>query len=264
MKQISGRQALLTGATGGLGPYIAKTLAGQGVNLLLTGRRRELLEEIAEGLRTDSVNVEFIAADLANDDDRLALARKAAGTDILINNAGLEVVAAYQNQDPAEITASVLINVLAPLLLTRELLPGMLERKSGHIINIGSLAGRLGMPYGSTYSGTKAALSEWGLSLWVELQGTGVNITTICPGFVTDAGLFARKERLAPRSLGSCTPDQVANAVLRALSSNKPEIMVNSMPVRPLMAIKSISPNMAMSLGNRLGLVKFLRSLTER
>ncbi len=183
--------------------------------------------------------------------------------DILINNAGLEEVVPYQRQDPEQIRATVLTNVMAPLLLTRMLLPAMLERSDGHIISIASMAGRLGMPFGSTYSGTKAALSEWALSLWMELKDTGVTVTTICPGFVTDAGMFARKGRDAPGSIGSCTPEQVAEAVLKALHSNKPEILVNSMPVRPLMALKSINPVAAASLGDKLGLVKFLRSLTK-
>ncbi len=267
MSQVSGKNALLTGATGGIGPHIARSLAANGVNLLISGRRAERLRELREDLRSESVRIETATADLTRMVDLQGLADTAVSAfgriDILINNAGLEEVVPYQRQDPEQIRATVLTNVMAPLLLTRMLLPAMLERSDGHIISIASMAGRLGMPFGSTYSGTKAALSEWALSLWMELKDTGVTVTTICPGFVTDAGMFARKGRDAPGSIGSCTPEQVAEAVLKALHSNKPEILVNSMPVRPLMALKSINPVAAASLGDKLGLVKFLRSLTK-
>ncbi len=267
MNQVSGKNALLTGATGGIGPHIARSLAANGVNLLLSGRRAERLRDLREDLRSETVRIETATADLTRMDELQDLADTAVSVfgriDILINNAGLEEVVPYQRQDPEQIRATVLTNVMAPLLLTRMLLPAMLERSDGHIISIASMAGRLGMPFGSTYSGTKAALSEWALSLWMELKDTGVTVTTICPGFVTDAGMFARKGRDAPGSIGSCTPEQVAEAVLKALHSNKPEILVNSMPVRPLMALKSINPVAAASLGEKLGLVKFLRSLTK-
>ena len=267
MNQMSGKNALLTGATGGIGPHIARALAANGINLVLSGRRADRLRELSAELRSESVRIETATADLTRLDELEDLADKAVGAlgqiDILINNAGLEDVVPYQRQEPDQIQATVLINVMAPLLLTRILLPAMLARSDGHIISIASMAGRLAMPFGSVYSGTKAALSEWALSLWMELQGTGVTATTICPGFVTGSGMFARKGRDAPGSLGSCTPGQVAEAVVEALQSNKPEILVNSMPVRPLMVLKSISPVAAARLGDKLGLLEFLRSLTK-
>ncbi len=267
MSQVSGKNALLTGATGGIGPHIARSLAANGINLVLSGRRADRLQDLSEDLRSEPVRIETATADLTRMDELRGLADNAVSAlgriDILINNAGLEEVVPYQRHEPDQIQAAVLTNVMAPFLLTRILLPAMLERGDGHIISIASMAGRLGMPFGSTYSGTKAALSEWALSLWMELQDTGVKVTTICPGFVTDAGMFARKERDAPASIGSCTPEQVAEAVLKALHSDKPEILVNSMPVRPLMTLKNISPVAAATLGKKLGLVEFLRSLTK-
>ena len=267
MNQMSGKNALLTGATGGIGPHIARALAANGINLVLSGRRADRLRELSAELRSGSVRIETATADLTRVDELEDLAGNAVGAlgqiDILINNAGLEEIVPYQRQEPAQIQATVLTNVMAPLLLTRILLPAMLARSDGHIISIAAMAGRLAMPFGSAYSGTKAALSEWALSLWMELQGTGVKVTAICPGFVTGSGMFARKGRDAPGSLGSCTPGQVAEAVVKALQSNKPEILVNSMPVRPLMVLKSISPVAAARLGDKLGLLEFLRSLTK-
>jgi len=268
MNQIHGKNALLTGATGGIGPYIAKSLVANGVNLMLSGRQAGRLQELVSELGDVQVQIATATADLSNVDALNDLARQATQNlgqiDILVNNAGLEEVVPYQDQDPEQIRATIATNVMAPMLLTRALLPAMLSRNDGHIVNIASMAGRLGMPYGSTYSGTKAALSEWAFSLWMELAGSGVKVTTICPGFVTDAGMFARKNSDAPGSLGSCTPEHVAQAVLKALHGDKSEILVNSMPVRPLMAIKSISPRTAAWLGKKLGLVEFLRVLARR
>ena len=89
-------------------------------------------------------------------------------------------------------------NVTAPLHLARLVLPGMLAAGRGHIVNIASMAGVLGMPFASVYSATKAALVGFGASLTGELDGSGVAVSTVCPGFVRDAGMFARKGRPPP------------------------------------------------------------------
>ncbi len=153
MNQMSGKNALLTGATGGIGPHIARALAANGINLVLSGRRADRLRELSAELRSESVRIETATADLTRLDELEDLADKAVGAlgqiDILINNAGLEDVVPYQRQEPDQIQATVLINVMAPLLLTRILLPAMLARSDGHIISIASMAGRLAMPFGS-------------------------------------------------------------------------------------------------------------------
>jgi len=99
--------------------------------------------------------------------------------------------------------------------------------------------------YDAIYSGTKAALVEWGNALRMELDGTGVFVSTICPGYVMGVGMFARFGIEPPFLIGSCTPEQVAAATLRAIKRNHPEVIVNSRPLRPLLAVGQLFPAVA-------------------
>lgn len=267
MGRYTGKNALLTGAAGGIGKHIARLLAQQGINLIITGRQRDALETLASELRRHHVKVEVLICDLTDAASVAALPGQAEALlspiDILINNAGIEEVRHYQDQDPAWINATIMTNTLAPLQLARAVLPGMIERGEGWIISMSSLAGILGMPYGATYAASKAAISQWTMSLHAELVGSGVTVAALAPGFVTGEGMFAAKDREAPGSLGSCTPEQTAAAVLKALDGGGPEIIINSMPVRPLMMLKSMSPSLMLWLSTKLGLIGFLGSIAD-
>jgi short-subunit dehydrogenase len=194
----------------------------------------------------------------------VARARERFGTiDVLINNAGLEVVIPFHQQDPATIDAIVATNVQAPLQLARLVLPDMVAAGRGHLVNVASMAGVLGMPFASVYSASKAALVGFGGSLAGELDGTGVAITTVCPGFVSGSGMFARKGRQAPGLIGEVTPQTVADAVLRALDTRSPELLVNGKPPALLLIIRILSPRFALWLARRLGILRFLREIAE-
>ena len=118
------------------------------------------------------------------------------------------------------------------------------------------------MPFGAAYSGSKGGLAEWSISLAAELCDTGVAISVICPGFVDETGMFSRKQAPAPRSIGSSHPADVAQALMKVLSTRKIEVVVNPKPVRLLMALKALSPEAALAVGRRLGLVAFLRRIS--
>jgi short-subunit dehydrogenase len=130
------------------------------------------------------------------------------------------------------------------------------------VVNIASLAGRTGMPFGAAYSGSKGGLAEWSISLAAELRDTGVAVSVICPGFVAETGMFSRKGAPAPRSIGASSPEAVANAVLKVLRTRKVEVVVNPKPVRLLMALKALSPEAALAVGRRLGLLDFLKRIS--
>jgi short-subunit dehydrogenase len=182
---------------------------------------------------------------------------------VLINNAALEELGSFAEQDPAVMERVLATNLMAPMLLTREVLPDMLARKRGHIVNIASLAGRTGMPFGAVYSGSKGGLAEWSLSLAAELSGSGVAVSVICPGFVDGTGMFSRKQTPAPKSLGVSHPEDVARAVLRVLETRKLEVVVNPKPVRLLMALRALSPETAVAVARRLGLLDFLKRIAR-
>ena len=265
MKTLSGKAIVLTGASQGLGVLMARVLAAEGADLLLAARSEDKLKAVASNLPPGS-RVFTQVTDVTRGDDRTALIARArlefGHVDVLINNAGVEDLGVYAEQDPAVLTRIIATNLLAPMLLSREVLPAMLARGVGHVVNIASLAGRTGMPFGAAYSGSKGGLAEWSISLAAELRGTGVAVSVICPGFVDDTGMFSRKHIPAPRSLGASRPEAVAKAVLKVLRTRKVEIVVNPKPVRLLMALKALSPEAALAVGRRLGLVDFLRRIS--
>jgi short-subunit dehydrogenase len=164
--------------------------------------------------------------------------------DILINNAGLESEGAYVELPWTAIQETVEVNLVAPMALTRLVLPLMLKNNSGHIINLASIAAKSGAPYAAVYSGTKAGLAEWTRGLRLELAGTGVLFSTIFPGYVRDVGMFARFGKKSPWIIGSCSPDQVAKAVLDAIQKGKIEKIVNSRPLRYSFIINEWSPRL--------------------
>lgn len=135
----------------------------------------------------------------------------------------------------------------------------MLEIRSGHIVNISSIGGKSGAPYDATYCGTKAGLAEWTRGLRIELEGTGVDFSTIFPGFVTEVGMFARFNMKTPWVTGSCSPEQVAAAVVKAILHKKREMIVNSQPLRPLFALSELFPGLGDWLMHRFGAVAFQR-----
>ena len=143
--------------------------------------------------------------------------------------------------------------------LTYLILPHMLEKKNGHIMNIASVAAKCGGPYAATYSATKAGLAEWAYGLHLELENAGIRFSTIFPGYVTEVGMFARFGVTPPRSVGSCTPTQVANAVVKALEHNTLDIVVNSSPSRVQYALRQLSPFLGVWIHKKSGAVAFQR-----
>jgi len=268
MKQLQNKCVLLTGASRGVGAVIARTLAQRGVNLALVARSRDLLQNVAGALGRRDQNIRIVTADLTDDNDRRRVVDsvlEAFGrVDVLINNAGMETEGAYLDLSFADIRKTVELNLLAPMALTHLILPHMLENKSGHIVNISSIGGKSGAPYDATYCGTKAGLAEWTRGLRLEMEGTGVDFSTIFPGFVTEVGMFARFNMKTPRVIGSCTPKQVAAAVVKVILHRKREIVVNSQPLRPLFALSEISPGLGDWLMHRSGAVEFQRRKVAR
>ncbi|MDE2196408.1 MAG: SDR family NAD(P)-dependent oxidoreductase [Gammaproteobacteria bacterium] len=267
MAFLNGRIVILTGASRGLGVVIARALADAGTALVLAARSREQLDSVAAELTGHGVRLLSVICDVTREHDRDLLLQRSLDSfgrvDVLVNNAGAEELCAYAEQDPAMVTRMIETNLLAPMLLSRALLPRMLAQHSGHIVNIASLAGRTGMPFGAAYAGSKGGLAEWSISLAAELAGSGVAVSVICPGFVSGTGMFARKHATPPRTLGASRPEDVANAVLNALRTGRVEIVVNPKPVRLLMALKALSPDLALKLARRLGLMAFLRQLAR-
>jgi short-subunit dehydrogenase len=267
MKTIRGAHALVTGGSRGLGPYIARALAGEGAKLTLTARSAASLGEVAEELAGKATRVHSIAADVCDDRARRKLLEEAEAAlgpiDILVNNAGIEQIVAFTDLPPDRIEAMIDTNLVAPLILSRLVLERMIERGRGHVVMMSSLGGKKGSPYSATYAATKAGLIAWTSGLRIELQGTGVSASVICPGFVSEAGMFAERSQQAPRVLGTSTPEAVAQAVVRAIQRDVGEIIVNPGPVRLGLVFEHLSPGLARWVLEKAGVYEYYRRQAE-
>jgi short-subunit dehydrogenase len=245
---LAGAGALITGATGGIGQAIARELAGRGARLILSGRR---LDELAR--LQDELGARTIAGDLAQrtDVERLGEAAVAASVDILVANAALPASGLLVDLSPAEIDRMLEVNLRAPIALARALAPGMIDRGRGHMVFISSLSGKTASPASSLYSATKFGLRGFALGLREDLRPSGVGVSVVAPGFISDAGMYARAGVKLPPGAGTKTPQEVADAVVRAIERNRVEIDVAPVALRVGAAIGSVAPGVA-AWGSRL------------
>jgi short-subunit dehydrogenase len=185
-RRYSGKTALITGASSGIGAAAATSLAAQGLNVVLVARRQEKLEQLAREISTMGGRAMVIPADLSTPQGVEQLVRdlfqKGISVDVLVNNAGFGWYGYYADM-PWETAHEMLqVNISAVIQLTRLLLPGMLERRCGHIINIGSIAGSMPNQGIAIYSASKAFLDAFTTSLHRELRGSGVQVSVVRPG----------------------------------------------------------------------------------
>jgi short-subunit dehydrogenase len=242
------KTALVTGASGGLGHAIARGLAGRGVKLVLTARRVDALEALAAelGART-------IVADLARADDLDRLVAEAGVIDILVANAGLPGAGAMGNQSLDDIDRTIAVNLRAPIVLSQAMMGGMVSRGSGQLVFISSLSGKFATPGSALYSATKIGLRGYAISLRQDLHETGVGVSTIFPGPIRDAGMWSDGGETPPPGVTTRSPQDVANAVVRAIEKDKGEIDVASPIARMGGAIAQVAPSVAAAINRRAG-----------
>ena len=245
---LSGRRALLTGATGGLGRAIAQALAARGTTLVLSGRSREALELLAADLPGGGHAA--APADLAEAGAADRLAEEVGAVDVLVANAGLPAAAWLSDFSSEQVVRALRVNLEAPMLLARALFPAMLEQGAGHLVFVSSLAGKAASPRSSVYNATKFGLRGFALGLRADLAPRGVGVSIVSPGFVREAGMFADAGAKPPPGLGTARPEQVGEAVARAIADNRVEIAVAPLRQRfaahfalasPALAIKAQS-----------------------
>ena len=263
MKDLNGRVVILTGASRGIGRHIARALATHGARLAIAARDEARLNEVATELKAGGAMVEVIPTDVrdkAQLDHLVAETERRLGpVDILINNAGLERIVRYAESDFEAVEADIDVNVRAVMYLTRLVLPGMLARNRGHIVNMSSLAGLGGYAHGESYVATKHAVVGFSRALRATLKGERrrVSVSAVCPGYVSDTGMFARKVEAhgaqAPAIMGTSTPQRVARAVLKAIRTDAPEVMVSPWPVRPMLAFSIFFPRIGEWLARKFG-----------
>ena len=234
-----GRRVLITGASAGIGAALARVHAEKGWDLILTARREAALEALAAEIRSaHGVDVAVIAADLSRADAPGALvdAVTARGltVDGLINNAGFSRTTGFLQTGPEAHEAMIRVMLTAPVALSRLLLPGMVERGFGRVINVASLAGQMPATGGDTlYGPIKSFLIKASQGLWLETRGTGVHVTALCPGYTLTEfhDVNGSREQVSgayPAWMWQ-TADHVARVAYAACEADRPRVTPGAM-----------------------------------
>jgi short-subunit dehydrogenase len=228
--RIEGATALVTGASSGIGAAVARALADAGASIALVARRADRLADIAASLPSGrSATFTCDVRDAAAVDATVAAVTAELGAiDVLVNNAGIGRYVPFVDTGAADTAAILETNLGGALHFTRAVLPDMLARRRGHLVNVASIAGRIGSRNHAVYCASKFALAGLSESLAYELAGTGVGITLVNPGIIAtpffDHASFADFPRRARRR--AIAPEVVAAAIVRAIRRGRFEITV--------------------------------------
>lgn len=266
---FEGRTALVTGASSGIGAALARALAGRGARVALLARREERLREVAGEIENGGGAALVVTADLTRDDAVPEAVERVRGEwgriDVLVNNAGAGLVSPLEETPPDEALALFDLNVVGMLRTLREVVPEMVERGSGAIVQMSSSAGLKALPVSGVYSATKFAVRGLTQALRLELGGTGVQVHCVFPVGTRTEFMDAARDHVGTEESGRFyqgalvplqTPDEVAEAVLRGVEKGRAAIYPYR-PVRLLLLLDAVSPGLVERLAG-------LRDFRER
>jgi short-subunit dehydrogenase len=257
-KHLAGRTALLTGATGGIGQAIARALHRRGAQLILTGRRADVMEPLAQELGARS-----LAVDLEQPAEVDRLIAEVGHVDLLVANAAVPASGPLLDYSDEQIDRALRVNLRAPMILARHLAGSMVAQEWGHLVFISSLAGKTATSGSSIYSATKFGLRGFGQGLRGDLHGTGVGVSVVFPGFIRDAGMFAESGVELPGYVGTRRPEDVADAVIVAIEHDRGELDVAPFSVKLGTRFSTIAPAVSARLQRRLGSDKISAELGD-
>jgi short-subunit dehydrogenase len=257
--ELRGRRALVTGATGGIGAAISGSLHRQGAELILTGRREEALRALA-----DETGAKVITADLCDAASVRTLTSEAGQVDVLVLNAGLDSADNLTDLEADWIEQVVAVNLTAPAVLSAHYAREMAERRQGHIVFIASMAGRMATAAnGPLYTATKWGMRGLALGLREEMRTSGVGVSTIFPGPIRDAGMFADTGVKLPAAVKTNSPADVAAAVVKAIRTNPAELEVAAPPLRVAARLGPIAPTLVAKIARQRGVDQIRREMAS-
>ncbi len=245
---LLGGKVLITGATGGIGHAIARAFAREHAELILTGRRAEVLEPLAA-----EVGGRAIACDLAHRDEVTRLSAEVGDVDVFVANAAVPASGVFTELTQEQIDRMLEVNLNAPIALAHTLVPRMVARRGGHLVFVSSLAGKTASAASSIYSATKFGIRGFALGLREDLREHGVGVSVVLPGFIRNAGMFADAEVTLPRGVGTRSPDEVAAGVLRAIERNRAEVHIAPLGLTLGATVGSVAPQLASAVSRRMG-----------
>ncbi|MBV9945222.1 MAG: SDR family oxidoreductase, partial [Myxococcales bacterium] len=263
MADTARKTALVTGASAGIGRELARLFARDGHDLVLVARRRDRLEELASELARDrGVSARVLAEDLADPGaaERIAseFAARRVDVDFLVNNAGFGQNGAFAALDARRAMAMLQVNVTSLVSLTRALLPAMIDRRSGRVLNVGSTAGFEPGPFMAVYYASKAFVNSFTEALSFELRGSGVTATLCCPGpTATEFAEIAGNRESRLFQMAVMDAKTVAAAAYHAMLQGKPMVVpglwnklgVQALRVAPRATVRSMTAALNRSVG---------------
>ncbi len=227
MEGFKDKTVVITGASSGIGQALARRFARDGARLILVARRAERLGTLARASDPSGENVTIIPANLAEPSacERVVeeARRRAGRIDVLVNNAGAGEYGRFAEQDWDALDAMMRLNVTALVRLTKLVLPEMLDRRGGHVVNVASTAAFRPTPYQAIYGATKSFVLDFSLALWEEVGRKGVRVTCICPGpvrteFFDRGGYQSQRTRFLRLALD---PERLADAAFRRIARGR-------------------------------------------
>ncbi|MES2488738.1 MAG: SDR family NAD(P)-dependent oxidoreductase [Pseudomonadota bacterium] len=252
MIAINGKRVLLTGAAGGLGRAIARGLHARGAKLVLSGRNAVALQALANELAA-----QVITCDLADAADITRMVAAAGDIDVLVANAGIAGTAPITDFSTAEVDQLLDVNLRAPILLSQALIASMKQRGGGHLVFVSSMAGKGASPFSGLYSASKFGLRGFTQCLRMDLRSSNIGVSTIFPGMIRDAGMFADAGVPPPPGVGTNTSAEVAQAVVRAIERNLGEVAVAPLMMRIASVLAALAPEASAAMVRAAGAEKF-------
>jgi short-subunit dehydrogenase len=266
----TGRTALVTGASRGIGPLIARQIAREGGHVVLTGRSAGDLEAVASGLAGAGADVSFIPADLTAPGATATLVetieRQRGGIDLLVNNAGGDPLREFHAMTLDDNLRTLRLNLIAPVALSHAALPGMLRRGRGHIINISAMAGRVSFPYTEVYAAAKDGLIGFTRVLRADYHPRGVSASVLVLGAIRGAGQGQRMldESGMTASAFMSPAESVARAVVKAVKKDRAELVIMPGPGRLLRAIMDYFPGLGLAANRAAGATTTMQKIIEQ
>ncbi|HUA11667.1 MAG TPA: SDR family NAD(P)-dependent oxidoreductase [Solirubrobacteraceae bacterium] len=246
--ELRGARVLLTGAAGGIGSATALALRSRGAELVISGRNKTALDELAA-----RVGARVEVADLAERAQLHSLLERAGEVDVLVANAALPAAGRLESFSELEIDRALEVNLHAPIIMARVLVPQMLARGRGHLVFMSSISGKAYSARTSIYCTTKFGLRGFAGALRADLHGTNVGASAVFPGFVSDAGMFVTSGAKLPPGVATRTPEQVAEGVVRAIERDIAEVDVAPFSIRVGAAVAGVAPDATARLQRMLG-----------